>query len=246
MIDQYTQLALDTVDSILDEHKVTIWAVRYLASNSDAEKLGVLLRVNNGMRKQDEVTFDDAESIIETAENMYKVQNFQKTRINLLVALCGAIEYSTKAFFVDGLINRPQMQKDWEAIKSKVKVSSDDTATTVEQYFGLADDFWRKLAKSHPPVGQRLISFINEKCASARQSFNSESFNVVDLNEAFLVRNAFVHNGGKVTLILENYGFCKDEVIGLDIKRLHRYVTSMVNFCEAVRICTDRVTVDDL
>lgn len=246
MNDVHTILACATFDSILDEHKAVMWGIRMLASTPSAEGLAASLRLRSGLRRADEVAFDDAEKIVEIAERMSATDGFQKIRINLLVALCSSLEHAVKAFLVDGVINRPQLQRDWEVIRTEISNTSFDDQTASERYFEVASELWNKRASRPVPAGQRLVNFVLEKCATANEPLDQKRFNVSDLNEAFTVRNAFIHNGGLPSPHLQKKGFEAGKPMMLPPELLHRYVVAMEGFSDALLNCTDRVTMDDL
>lgn len=161
-------------------------------------------------------------------------------------ALCSSLEHAVKAFLVDGVINRPQLQRDWEVIRTEISNTSFDDQTASERYFEVASELWNKRASRPVPAGQRLVNFVLEKCATANEPLDQKRFNVSDLNEAFTVRNAFIHNGGLPSPHLQKKGFEAGKPMMLPPELLHRYVVAMEGFSDALLNCTDRVTMDDL
>lgn len=248
MNDRHTISACATFDSLLREHKTAIWGVRMLASSPNAEALTILLRLHSGLIRSDDIAFDDAEKIVEIAESMVTQNGFHKMRVNLLIALCSSVEHATKAFFVDGVINRPQQQRDWDEIRLAISNFNSyfENETSSERYFEVASDLWNTRTARRVPAGRRLVSFILEKCATAKEPLDQKLFNVDDLNEAFTMRNAFVHNGGLPTPHLKRHGFVAGELMVLAPELLTRYVVSLKGFNDALLKCTDQITMDDL
>jgi hypothetical protein len=245
-MDDLTSLACERFDSILQEHTVTKWAIHSLAL-SDAIALAALVRVGSGMRRASDSASISAEEWIEKAEEIASKEGFHQIRVNLLVALCGALEYAVKAFFVDGVINRPGSQRDWALISNELK-SRPTQCLEIEWIFSAADDLFCERSAKRLPMARRMVEFINAKCSvPPNRTFSLVGVDCEILTEAYSTRNTLLHRGGyERRKLLTMKDSLSAGPISLNVKMLHRYVESMSGFSLSLKEASEQITMSDL
>lgn len=165
---------------------------------------------------RDDVTFADmateSASLVENAK-LQRTQGFSTLRAMSLIALCGAFEYLLKAVLVDQAAYDPDRASDLVA-RSKVKLSAAEVIglTPAEQWYEVADRLFASLAEGFPLAHQRsnrmLLEFVHLPLGKMQKD-NIETALTPDesrkFNEAFLIRNCLVHNGGRISSALARY-----------------------------------------
>ena len=200
--------AFDRFESIERVHSAAMETFRVVATLPDASALisaSVRLRLGMTPDLTPERADDHAKLILETLDNE-KARGYEVIRGSALVAICGAFEYLVKATFVDQAACAPQRAATLLS-RSKIRLSASEVLGTSvsEQWFAIADRLFEQLSEPHPQMYDRVqkflldFTFMDQKEAQAEML--RKSFSRVDpskFNEAFLVRNCLVHNGGRV------------------------------------------------
>lgn len=195
-------------EAIFEVHSAAIDAFLVLAALPDAADLvATSVQLRLGMKPG-----INASRLDEHASEMLKViedekaHGYEVIRSSALVAVCGAFEYLVKATFVDQAAGNPQMAAGLIA-KAKLRLPAAKVlgASAPEQWFAIADRLFEDLSEASPQMHERVQKFLLEytylpfeesqvalKVALAK--IDPKTF-----NEAFLVRNCIVHNGGRVS-----------------------------------------------
>ena len=207
------QRARDRFINILDVHGAAIVAFEVLpASPSIEEQISAGLRLRRGMKPE-----NPHSPTIEQASDMLKIMEAERgrghevIRSSALVAACGAFEYLIKATFV----SQASMQPD-EAAKlldgTKIKLLASDVLgmPKMEQWYAIADVLFDQMPhrQMHERVKQFLAQYVYMPERSEPVAKLEEAFAAIDahrLDEAFLLRNCVVHNGGRVSKALARH-----------------------------------------
>jgi hypothetical protein len=220
--------------NILQTHMATLQALRLVSAMPDAAVfVGAQLRLKRGMRADPgSLIGEEAQSFVLMAQDEQE-RGFSTMRGMTLVAICGALEYLIKAAFVD------QVAADLDKasallVTHKIMLNAADVVglTQSEQGYAIADLLFRKLAADTPSMYRRAVRFLTEcapvpfgedqkqQTAGALDSAEARLF-----DEAFLVRNCFVHNGGRVSIHLARVtGQTRGSLIVLD----HAYGSRLI------------------
>lgn len=198
--------AFTRFEAIERVHSAAMETFRIVATLPDAPAListSVRLRLGMTPDLTSERADDHADQILETLA-AEKARDYEVIRGSALVAVCGAFEYLVKATFVDQAACAPQQAAALLA-KSKIRLSANEVLGTSvsEQWFAIADRLFEQMAESHPQMYQRVQRLLLDFTAvdQAQTNMLRKSFKRADpkkFNEAFLVRNCLVHNGGRV------------------------------------------------
>ncbi len=173
-------------------------------------------------------TIDDAEDVLITARREFD-DDFVRLRRATLVAMCSAFEYLVKAAYVDQASTDPaEAGRRLDGVNVRLRASEVVGLDATERWYLVADRLLDHLGDQSSVksrgVGDRarrlLIDFVPSDAIRAKGVEAAFSGNRLDkLNEAFLVRNCFVHSGGRVNAALSRAsGKAYGEVVVLDRK----------------------------
>ena len=171
-------------------------------------------------------TIDDAEDVLVTARRELG-DDFVRLRRATLVAMCSAFEYLVKAVYVDQASTDPvEAGRRLDGVNVRLRASEVVGLDATERWYLVADRLLDYLGDQSSVksrgVGERarrlLIDFVPWDAIRAQGVEDAFSGSRLDmLNEAFLVRNCFVHNGGRVNAALSRLpGRAYGEVVVLD------------------------------
>ena len=227
--------AFEAFNAILHAYTAALQAVGVLATLPNGQQLVFAqIKLRSGMRDG----FEGAD-LEEAADNFIDMaraereRDFETLRRVTLVSLCGALEYLIKAVIVDQAAY--DIGKATKLlIKKNVKLSASEVMglTPTEQWFTVADRLYDALSESDPLMYPRAVRLLNEftflPFGKDQQSHIDTILNADEsrlLNEAFLVRNCLVHNGGRVSSALSRFsGLKRSDLIELD----RRYGSSLL------------------
>lgn len=125
-----------------------------------------------------------------------------------MIAACGAFEYFVKAVFVDQAATSPS-EAAARLAKTTIRIKAADVLglPVEDQWHAIADRLLEQLGEQHPLMAGRVRQFLLDYThlpESAKEQIEGV-FAEVDtkrLNEAFLIRNSLVHNGGRTSVAL--------------------------------------------
>lgn len=231
--------------TILTAHSAAIGSLKLVASLPEAEQLIAAQMKAQGGWKVD-VALDDlaplADRVISIAGEELD-REFETLRRITLVSLCGALEYLIKAVLVD-LASFEPLRAAAIVAPSKVKLSASEVLGlgSGEQWLLVADRLFESLAESQPLMYQRAVKFLSdyghlplgeEQLPQVRNLLTGDD--VRHFNEAYLVRNCLVHNGGRVSSALARFArFQRGEVLRVDRKYGVPLIKSVRTFAEQV------------
>jgi hypothetical protein len=202
-------------DNILQSHTAALLALGVVATLPESEQL---LKAQAWMRaaRPEETALASmtkrAQQGVETSQQEL-LRDFETLRRVTLVSLCGAAEYLVKAVFVDLATLDPVVAAS-RLPRSNLRLAAHEVLALSpnEQWFEIADRLFESLAAGEPYVYERTKKFLSEFAhqpfGKAQTDWIQELLNDEDakrLNEAFLVRNCLVHNGGRVSSALSRY-----------------------------------------
>lgn len=162
-----------------------------------------------------------------------------------IVALCGAIEYLVKAVFVSQAHQNPEEAAKLIANK-KIKLYASEVVglPASEQWFVIADRLWEALSEGYPRTYERATRLLTEHTylafgddAKKEVAAVLKTADEVQLfDEAFLVRNCIVHNGGRVSSALARHSRrTRGEVLVVDKTYGTKLIRVLKEFADGVR-----------
>lgn len=207
--------AVEAFDRIMQSHKAARLALGVMATLPSAESLAAA-QAWMLMGRPEDTSFASltllAQQRVETSQ-VEMQRDFETLRQVSLISLCGAAEYLVKAVFVDLAAADPALAAA-RLQKAKIKLSAEEVLglSAVEQWFLIADRLFESLASSDPLIYPRVKKLLSEHAYLTLGPVESEWIQSPlteederRLNEAYLVRNCLVHNGGKVSSTLARY-----------------------------------------
>ena len=205
--------AEDQFREIVDLHIAARRSIVLAATLPAAEAmLHAQIAVNERLKHGVDIdAIDDAEDVLTTARREVD-DDFVRLRRAMLVAMCSAFEYLVKAAYVDQASTDPaEAGRRLDGVNVRLRASEVVGLDATERWYLVADRLLDHLgdqsnAKSRG-FGDRarrlLIDFVASDNARTRGIEGAFSEGRLEkLNEAFLVRNCFVHNGGRVNAAL--------------------------------------------
>ena len=236
--------AFEAFERIFNVHRAALQVFGLVPSLPDAEsrltaqiKLAQVQRGNLGV----DVNQTAAELLaIATAE---RGRGYETMRRLTLVSVCGALEYLVKAVLVD------QVASDHHEAaallsKSKIKFNASEVLglTPSEQWFVIADRLFEQLADPHPLMHARSVRLLT---GFAPFPFGDEQKNQVTdaltqdeircFNQAFLIRNCLVHNGGKVSSPLARFsGLSRGTLLSVDSRSGTAQLLAIRKFAQTI------------
>ena len=201
--------AYDRFNAVLMVQRASIIAFEMLpASPVAAQLVSAALRIRAGVEPAltGQLADNEAEAMLESMLEEQK-RGYEVIRGAALTAACGAFEYLVQAAFVSQAAADPG-----EAAKrfadSKIKLLASDVLGTSEreQWYAIADELFEHAGKTHKSMCKRVENYLigytylfepEKDAARIRRDF--EALDGRSFDEAFLVRNCLVHNGGRVS-----------------------------------------------
>jgi hypothetical protein len=243
--------AVDQFDEIVLLHIAARRSIILAATLPDAEtRLQVQISTNERLKHRvGDDTLEDAEASLMTARREFE-DDFVRLRRSTLVSMCSAFEYVVKATYVDQASSDPvEAGRRLEGVNVKLRASEVVGLDATERWYLVADRLFDHLGEASNirlrGFGERARRLLTEFVPSdkARTKGIEEAFHgetLARLNEAFLVRNCFVHNGGRVNNALASEaGKVRGEMLVLDRKYgtgLMRAIISMNGQLQALRL----------
>jgi hypothetical protein len=183
-------------------------ALSLMSAMPDANThLATQLKVRRGMPQDGGASLTGfADDLLEMT-NVERERGFRTLRGLALVAICGALEYLLKAVLVD------QASGDVDKAAallagSRVKLSASEVLglSQSEQWFVVADQLFKSLGEGSSSMHRRAVRFLVEFAhlpkGADQKAHISDALSegqVHQFDEAFLVRNCLVHNGGRIS-----------------------------------------------
>jgi hypothetical protein len=167
-----------------------------------------------------------AEDVLFAARREFD-DDFVRLRHATLVSMCSAFEYLAKAAYVDQASSNPtEAGRRLDGVNVRLRASEVIGSDSTERWYLIADrllDYLGEQASNKTRgFGDRarrlLIEYVpsdEARTAGVKAAFSGHQ--LVKLNEAFLVRNCLVHNGGRVNAALSSVsGKARAELLVLD------------------------------
>ena len=204
--------AYERFNAVLAVHGAAIQAFEALpALPNGREAVAAGIRLSRGMDPSlAPENVDDFVSRMFDSIQQERVAGYTTIRSSALIAACGAFEYLLKATFVDQAMAEPSKAASLLAKKRIRLLASEVLACPeTEQWFLIADRLFDQLADDERQMHKRVKLFLlgytllpwrDEQEEMVEKAF--ASVDAVRFDEAFLVRNSVVHNGGRVSAAL--------------------------------------------
>lgn len=224
----------------------TLHSLYLVASLPDAnERLEAQIRVRRGMRPTDtkEAVAEAAAMVLEAASKEREGE-FQVVRSQALMAMCAAVEHLVKATVVD------RAEEDLASAaallaRSKIKVPAHEVLASdgKELRFSVVDALLKSLGETEPLAYPRMVKLLREYCHSPYADVHKKEIGSLledaaqqrQFNEAFLVRNCLVHNGGRVSATLSHFTKeLRGSAIALDNARTTTLMRSLRDFATSL------------
>ena len=188
-------------------HDAAIGALRLLQTLPDSQErvaIQLRMRLRADPKYTNESLMTRAELILETIDAEAD-SGFITLKESALVSACSSFEYLVKAFFVDCALKGPvEAAAMLASLRVRLDVSDVLGLPLAEQWFAIADRVFEELGKAHPTMSSRVQHFLLEHThlpeGELRRADMRAAFEGLDrrkFNEAFLLRNCIVHNGGR-------------------------------------------------
>lgn len=201
--------------AVLAVHSAAINAFELIPSLPESEgALAISLRLKRGMQSA-----DTSESLARGANSIHETmieerdRGFRVIRASALITACAAFEYLVKATFVSQSVFDPTAAAGL-LVETRLKVPVSDVlgAPAIEQWFAIADQLFEQMPSPPRQMHQRVRRFLLEYTYVVDHDKDwSDVMRVFDemdcakLDEAFLIRNCLVHNGGRVSSALARH-----------------------------------------
>lgn len=234
--------AFEVFCEIRDGYRAALAALTLVTAlpNADIQLAGLLKSRNLGLDAEDGLFEASARALLETAEAQ-RGKQFATIRASALVSVCGATEYLVKAVFVDQAAFDPAKAAT-KLAGSKLKLSVAEVlgGSPTDQWFVVADELLKQTGLTEPRAYQRVQMFLRtyallpygkEQQAGVDELLTGEA--VQRFNEAFLLRNCIVHNGGRVSrLLAQQTGRTERDLIVIDRERSLVLMSDLSAFCQ--------------
>ena len=227
--------AWDRFQAATKVHSAAIEALRLLQSLPDSNEhvaSALRMRLRADPKYTNESLMTAADLILETIDAEANI-GFITLKESALVSACSSFEYLVKAFFVDCALKGPvEAAAMLASLRVRLDVSDVLGLPLAEQWFAIADRVFEELGKAHPTMSSRVQHFLLEhthlpegelRRADMRAAF--EGLDCRKFNEAFLLRNCIVHNGGRANTMFARASRTK---IGSAIGFKNRYVSELL------------------
>ena len=198
----------DQFREIVELHIAARRSIILAATAPDADAMKQVISMNERLKHGVGIdTLDDAEDVLSTARREFD-DDFVRLRRATLVAICSAFEYLIKAAYVDQASSDPtEAGRRLDNVNVKLWASEVVGLDATERWYLVADRLFDHLGEKARGVGDRARRMLIEFAPAdpVRTKGVEEAFSgprLRKLNEAFLVRNCLVHNGGRVNAAL--------------------------------------------
>ena len=248
-ISNESKRAYERFGAILKVHGAAIHIFETLPSFPNGREAIVTgIRVNRGM--DPDYTHDRVDRFVE--ELLDAVQDernagYATILSSALIAACGAFEYLVKATFVNQALSEPTKAAALLA-KKRIRLLASEVLSCqeTEQWFLVADRLLDQLAEDERQMHKRVKLFLLAYTLlplRAEQEIEIEieiekafaELDIAKFNEAFLVRNSLVHNGGCVSAALsQSSGRRIGEPIVLDHKSVRMLIQQLQTLADAL------------
>ena len=201
--------------AVLAVHSAVIAAFEIIPTLPESEGvLATSLRLKRGMQST-----DTSESLARGAQSIHEAmvderdRGFRVIRGSALITACAAFEYLVKATFVSQAAFDPTAAAGL-LVDTRLKVPASDVlgAPATEQWFAIADQLFEQMPSPPRQMHQRVRRFLLEYTYVADRDRDLsdvmrifEDMDSAKLDEAFLIRNCLVHNGGRVSSALARH-----------------------------------------
>ena len=190
------------LDQINNQHDLCTACFKIVSRQQDyVENIKVLMHQKNNFdpKRTENITSDFIRRIIEKAGETER-DEFPLLCQNTLVALCGGLENLVKDFVAAAFLFEPDLMRKLEDRLIRFSVSSVIFGTDDERSRLLVDELYREEGARHGQFHRlfRLLDYIDSGALKGHWDKKLVSAISSDVDEAYEVRNAIVHHGGKV------------------------------------------------
>ena len=199
-------------NSVFEVHQAVLQIFETLSSmpnSMEALKANIQLRKGMDPRVTQSQLNDYVQEMFTIVDNE-KASGYATVRSSTLISICGAFEYLVKATFVSHALEKPDEAASLLA-KKKIRLLASDVlgAPPSEQWHVIADRLFEQLADDERQMHKRVrvflleFTFLSDRADQTQRI--EEAFEKIELekfDEAFLIRNCLVHNGGRVSAAL--------------------------------------------
>ena len=237
--------AHETFTKVTHAHVASIQALGVVAALPDACSLiAAKQQVRSALRGDGRTDgfAAQADMVVKYVQEMHE-SKFETMWQMALISLCGALEYLVKAVFVDQAAHdQAKAAALIEDVKLNLKASDVLGLPVTEQWFIIADALFKELGKRHPQFYQRCTCMLQDYSALQLPAVQREHLEtalgaseIKNINEAFLVRNCLVHNGGRVSAALAKAkGLERNSLIQLDRDYALALIVPIIRFAECI------------
>ena len=226
------------LDQINNQHDLCTACLKIVSRQQDyVENIKVLMHQKNNFdpKRIEKITSDFIQRIMENASETERGE-FSLLCQNTLVALCGGLENLVKDFVAAAFLFEPELMRKLEDRSIRFSVSSVIFGTDDERSRLLVDELYREEGARHGQFLRffRLLDYIDSGMLKGHWDKKQVSAISNDINEAYEVRNAIVHHGGKIDQRLASRIPSLASAVGspivFDSQRLQRYRHAIKQF----------------
>jgi hypothetical protein len=188
---------------VLETYIVSLVGARIIATHADPVPLiEAQLQIRNetaGTHSQGRSYHDGAKYVHEMATELEQENELHTLRASTLISLCSALENLWKCLLVDHLIDCPDLVSHLPNQSHKFTIAEVLNLEDSEKLFLVADKLFLECAAGKPHFDRfkyLLVDLLPRN--PALPTCDVSRFNKSAFNEAYLVRNILVHNGGRV------------------------------------------------
>lgn len=221
------------LSQIVDQHDLCTACLKIVSRQQDyVENIKVLMHQKNSFdpKRIEKITPALILRIMERAGET-ESEEFSVLCRNTLVALCGGLESLIKDVVAAIFLEKPEHLRKFEGRSLRFPVSSIVLGTGEERARLFVDELYRDEGVKHGQAHRflRLLGYVDRE-------WDMKPVGEVngDLDEAYEVRNAIVHRGGKIDqrLATKVSGFAAQvgSPIKMNEERFHRYRGAILKF----------------
>lgn len=223
---------------ILHQHDLCTACLKIVSRQQDyVENIQVLMHQKNSFdpQKVEKITPELIRGIMEGAGKI-ESEEFSLLCRNTLVALCGGLESLVKDYVAAYFLHEPERLRHFDGRSFRLPISSVIFGTDEERARVLVDELYRDegAKQGHARRFLRLLGYLDPKWDTKTASKVSS-----DLDEAYEVRNAIVHHGGRVDQRLASKVSSLDLEVGspidLNEQRFGRYRHAILEFAGQIQ-----------
>jgi hypothetical protein len=228
------------LDQINYQHDLCTACLKIVSRQQDyVENIKVLMHQKNNFdpKRIKEITSDFIQRIMENAGETERGEFYLLCQ-NTLVALCGGLENLVKDFVAAAFLFEPELMRKLEDRSIRFSVSSVIFGTDDERSRLLVDELYREEGARHGQFHRffRLLDYIDSGVFKGHWDKKQVSAISSDIDEAYEVRNAIVHHGGKIDQRLASripsLASVAGSTIVLDSQRFQRYRNAINKFSQ--------------